>query len=65
LQPALADCEEALRIAPNDPNNLDTRGFTFLKLGQFDRAIADYDAALSINPQVASSLYGRGFARLK
>ncbi len=39
---------------------LDNRGFTYLKLGQFDNAIADYDAALNVNPQLASSRYGRG-----
>jgi tetratricopeptide (TPR) repeat protein len=44
---------------------LDSRGFVYLKLGDYDRAIADYDAALKNNPKIAYSLYGRGVAKLK
>jgi tetratricopeptide (TPR) repeat protein len=65
LEEALADCNEALRLAPNDPANLDSRGFTYLKLGRFEQAIADYDAALAHNPRDPGSLYGRGLARLR
>jgi tetratricopeptide (TPR) repeat protein len=54
-----------LRLVPNDPGTLDSRGFTFLKLGRFEQAIADYDAALTRNPRQPSSLYGRGQARLR
>jgi Restriction endonuclease/Tetratricopeptide repeat len=43
LEEALADCNEALRLAPDDPATLDSRGFTYLKLGRFEQAIADYD----------------------
>jgi len=38
-----------LRLQPNEARY---RGFTYLKLGQFDKAIADYDAALNVNPQL-------------
>jgi tetratricopeptide (TPR) repeat protein len=65
LPKALADCSEALRLGPNNADNYDSRGFTYLKLGQFDYAIADYNAALKIDPKHASSLYGRGVAKLK
>ena len=64
LEEALADCNEALRLAPDDPGTLDSRGFTYLKLGLFAQAIADYDAALARNPRGPGSLYGRGLARL-
>ena len=62
LQQALADCSEALRLKYNA---LDSRGFVYLKLGEYDRAITDYDAELKIDPKYAGSLYGRGIAKLK
>jgi tetratricopeptide (TPR) repeat protein len=49
-------------LRPNDAATLDSRGLTYLKLGQFDNAIADYNAVLKINPKKALSLYGRGIA---
>ena len=63
LQQALADCNESLRLAPNAPDNMDSRGFVYLKLGEIDKALADYDAALRLMPTLASSLYGRGLAK--
>jgi tetratricopeptide (TPR) repeat protein len=65
LQQALADCNEALRLMPNDIHTLDSRGLAYLKLGEFDKAIADYDVVLKFNPQQAGSLYGRGIAKRK
>ena len=65
LPQALADCNEALRLVPNDIHTLDSRGFVYLKLGEFDKAIADYNAVLKFNPQQAGSLYGRGLAKQK
>ena len=63
LQQAVADCNEALKLSPDNADATDSRGFVHLKLGDFDHAIEDYDAALQINSQLASSLYGRGIAR--
>jgi tetratricopeptide (TPR) repeat protein len=60
---ALLDCNEALRTRPDDVHILDSRGFTFLKMGSLDSAIADYDAALRLDPKMAVSLYGRGVAK--
>jgi WD40 repeat protein/Tfp pilus assembly protein PilF len=65
LQPALADCNEALKLEPAYANALDSRAFAYLKLGELDNAIADYDAALKLDPRNEYSLYGRGIARLK
>ena len=50
---------------PNNAATLDSRGFIFLKMTQFDAAVSDYDAALRINPKLAFALYGRGLARLE
>src|SRR5215475_10392488 len=63
LQEALADCEQALRMKPNDAWTLDSRAFCRLKLGELDAAIADYDAALTANSKLETSLYGRGVAK--
>ena len=63
LDQALKDCNESLRLRPNNGDTLDTRGFTYFKLDQYDNAIADYDVVLKLNPKVATSLYGRGLAK--
>jgi len=65
LQVALADCNEALRLKPDVAATLDSRGLTYLKMGQWDSAIDDYSSALRFDPKLASSLYGRGLAKLK
>jgi tetratricopeptide (TPR) repeat protein len=53
LQQALADCNESLRILPNDADTLDSRGFAHLKLDQLDDAIVDFDV-LAIIGQAAA-----------
>ncbi len=65
LTQALADCNEALRLAPDYWAALNSRGLVELKLGSFERAIADYGAAVARNQKDADSLYGRGVAKLK
>ena len=65
LNGALADCNESLRLQPNDGNTLNSRGLVELKLGAFDAAIADYSAAVAQNAMDADSLYARGVAKLK
>jgi tetratricopeptide (TPR) repeat protein len=65
LPQALADCDASLAIRGKDAGTLNSRGFTYLRLGQFDEAIADYNAALKINARLASALYGRGLAKQK
>ena len=52
-------------MKPNVAATLDTRGFAYLKAGQWDNAISDYDAALQLDPKLASALYGRGIAKRK
>lgn len=65
LAAALLDCNEALRMDPTMVESYDTRGFVYLKLGQFDKAIADYDTAFKLEPGRPYALYGRGIARQK
>jgi tetratricopeptide (TPR) repeat protein len=65
LNGALADCNESLRLRPNDGNTLNSRGLVDFKLGAFDAAIADYNAAVAQNANDADSVYARGVAKLK
>ncbi len=67
LPEALDDCNKANALAPKIPQIFGYRGFVYLKLGQFDKAIADYDVALTMtsNPKNAEWLFGRGTAKLK
>ena len=52
-------------MQPNVAATFDSRGLTYLKLGQWELAIADYNLALRLDPKLASALYGRGFAKAK
>lgn len=65
LPQALSDCNEALRLQPDDEDVFQGRGLVELRSGVFDRAIADFTAAFAKNAEDASSLYGRGLAKLK
>ena len=50
---------------PNEIHTLDSRGFAYLRLGEWDRAITDYNAVLTVNARQAGSLYGRGVIKQK
>ena len=67
LQEALDDCIKANSLSPKIPQIFAYRGFVYLKLGQFDKALADYDAAFSLTkiPDHADWLYGRGVTKLR
>jgi tetratricopeptide (TPR) repeat protein/predicted aspartyl protease len=65
LERALRDCNAGLRLNPQAPKLLDSRGLVNLRLNKLDKAIADYNEALKINPKIAWSLYGRGIAELR
>ena len=65
LVEALNDCNEALKLVPNNVDARDTRGFIHLKLGDYPVAINEYNASLQLDPNRSRALYGRGLARLK
>jgi len=65
LDKALADCDAALRRAPDSWATLDSRGLVRLRQGDYDQAIADYDRVLATQPKSAWSMFGRGLAELK
>ena len=62
---ALADCDAALKLMPLNLDVRDTRGFTYLKLGDPALAINEYNAALDIDPNRTIALFGRGLARIR
>ena len=48
LDRAIADFDQALRLAPDHAQAYSDRGQALARKGEFDRAIADYDGALEI-----------------
>ncbi len=64
LDAALADCNEVLKLVPNDPYAHDNIGLIYLKRKQYDKAIAEYNASLKVDPDRARALYGRGLGAL-
>jgi TonB family protein len=60
---ALASCDAAIAMLPNEPSFLDSRAFVLLRLGRYAEAIAGYDAALKMRAASAESLYGRALAK--
>jgi tetratricopeptide (TPR) repeat protein len=65
LDKALADCNAALRITPDAPGFLVSRGLVRLRSGDLDRAISDDDGALKLTPNDPMALYGRGLAKVR
>ena len=48
LEEALRDdCDQAVKLQPNDPYSLDSRALAYLKLGLLTKAIADYNKAIT------------------
>lgn len=62
LDVALADCNAALKLAPDRAAYLDSRALVRLRRGELDAALADYDSALRLEPRMAWSLYARALA---
>jgi len=65
LNDALRDCDEALKLQPGSMDARETRGFIYLKLGDFPASINEYNASLQMDSKRARALYGRGLAKSK
>ena len=65
LKQALADCNEALRLSPNNAGTRISRAVVFLKMSHFDAAVSEFDAVLRSEPKQPLGLFGRGLARLR
>jgi tetratricopeptide (TPR) repeat protein len=59
---AIADFNEAIRLAPTVARNWYNRGSTFSDMGQFERALADLDEAIRLNPIHVNAYVNRGNA---
>jgi tetratricopeptide (TPR) repeat protein len=64
LQRAEQECDAAVRLSGGDPNDRNSRGLVYLKVGRFEDAWSDYNAAVVADASDAHSLYGRGLASL-
>lgn len=65
LDLALADCERAVSLRPDNWVVRASRGFAYLRLNRADEAITDYDTSLKSNPANAFALYGRAIAKTR
>lgn len=65
LEQALNDCNNAIDANPRNASYLDSRGWVWLRLGKYDKAVADFDRSIEYRPANAWSLYGRGLARTR
>lgn len=52
---ALPDCEEAMRLLPDQPAILDSRALVYWQLGEKDKARADLARAHALDPKVPSA----------
>ena len=62
LEKALADCNEAIRINPQEPHAYYNRGNIYLRRNELDRAISEYDQAIRVDPRKAWAYANRGLA---
>jgi WD40 repeat protein len=61
----LADAEQAVALAPNTANYLDTRGQIYLGLGRAEAACTDFQRATEIGIASAGTYYGLGLCTEK
>ena len=61
---AMADYNEAAKIAPDFSVVYNEKGLARLKMGRPDEAIINYDKAIKLDPKAAYSLFGRGLAKV-
>jgi tetratricopeptide (TPR) repeat protein len=65
LEKALDDCGDALDTNRRNPAYLDSRGWVYLRLGEYKKAMSDFDRSIEVRPESAWSLYGRALARAR
>jgi tetratricopeptide (TPR) repeat protein len=62
---ALADCDEALRLAPDNASFLNSRALVEFQQHDFRAAFGDYDASYRRDAHQVGSLYGRGVSQIR
>jgi tetratricopeptide (TPR) repeat protein len=64
LETAIADCDQALTLSPNDPDTRDARAFVLYRQRKFKDALAAYDALLVDQKDYVAALFMRGVIKL-
>ena len=59
---AIADCSEAIKIAPSSSSAYCMRGRAYRAKGDCDKAIADYNEAIRLKPDYDEAIHRRGLA---
>jgi tetratricopeptide (TPR) repeat protein len=65
LNEALDDCNDAVDSDSKNPNYLDSRGWVYLRLGKYKKALSDFDRSIEYRPEGAWTLYGRGLTKTR
>lgn len=63
LDKARDDCNEAVDADSKNAAYLDSRGWVYLRMGNYRRALADFDRSPEMRPDGPWSLYGRGLTK--
>jgi tetratricopeptide (TPR) repeat protein len=63
LEAALLDCNEALRLQPNDVTALELRSFLYFRMARYEDAIADCSESLKRSSKSAAAHYTCGLAK--
>ena len=59
---SLEDCNEVIRIRPDEPRGYNCRGYGYELLKQYEPALHDFNKAIGLNPNVAQAWADRGSA---
>jgi tetratricopeptide (TPR) repeat protein len=62
LTDALADCERAVELEPDNASFLDSLAWVKLRMDMVEEAIATFNRTLELQPFLPSALYGRSLA---
>ncbi len=65
LDQALAQCDAAVQVRPDNADTLQSRGLLRLRRAEPQAAFNDFDAAVRANAHSTDALYGRGLAQLR
>lgn len=65
LDAALEDCDQALKLKPDNISFLDRRAMILYRQGKYRAALEAYNQVLAVDPDYAASLLMRGYARGK
>ena len=59
---AIIEYDEAIRLNPKFALGYNNRGFSYHRLGQYQRAVNDFDEAIGLDPQYTVAHNNRGFS---